>query len=419
MTRRNGNHLAPPANTAPGDWFTASEVTEWLGVKRATIYSYVSRGLIRRSVGRGGSVVYFGPDVRRLALKGRKSRLNKEGYEQLIDARLATVGDGVPCIRGESVIQLAERFSFDEFTEWLWSRPESSPEPSWRTGARQPDAAQLSLILDVDKVVPADAPPLNRVLCGLSLLAARTPEWLGARAGSSVFALGHRLLQDISLLAASQVGPARESSASSIAERLVKGLCRARGTEFASAVRLVDNMLIAAADYALAVPAVALRLCSSIGAELPLAMLCAISATRGTQPGTASLAVEDCLRQIKDHQSPAEFLDVVKAMPGFGHPRYQQGDPRARYLLARLADERAGTERISIVHKVLEAAEDNGRPPPNIDFALAAMAYVLKLRRGTGEVMIALGGTPGWMIHLWGSERPGESDPKEVEQVTR
>ena len=132
-------------------------------------------------------------------------------------------------------------------------------------------------------------------------------------------------------------------------------------------------MLIVAADYALAVPTAALRLCSSIGAELHLAMMCAISALHRTQPGTASLVVENCLRRITTHRSPTGIRPCCPSDAGFGHPRYQHGDPRAQYLLANLADERSGTERISTVHKVLAVAKDNGRPPPNIDFPLAAI----------------------------------------------
>ena len=60
-------------NQPAGEWLSSNEATELLGVKAATLYTYVSRGLVRRVPG---------PD-------GRGSRYSHEDLVRLRDRRAA------------------------------------------------------------------------------------------------------------------------------------------------------------------------------------------------------------------------------------------------------------------------------------------------------------------------------------------
>jgi citrate synthase len=88
----------------------------------------------------------------------------------------------------------------------------------------------------------------------------------------------------------------------------------------------------------------------------------------------------------------AERLAQGSAMPGFGHPLYPDGDPRAAALLdafkvpAVLAQLRAETE----------AATGQA---PNIDFALVAMARTLSLPADAPFSLFAVGRMAGWHAH--------------------
>jgi citrate synthase len=79
-------------------------------------------------------------------------------------------------------------------------------------------------------------------------------------------------------------------------------------------------------------------------------------------------------------------------MPGFGHPLYPDGDPRAAALLdafkvpGMLAELRGETE----------AATGQA---PNIDFALVAMARTLALPVDAPFSLFAVGRMAGWHAH--------------------
>ncbi|HEV2870209.1 MAG TPA: citrate/2-methylcitrate synthase, partial [Actinomycetota bacterium] len=78
---------------------------------------------------------------------------------------------------------------------------------------------------------------------------------------------------------------------------------------------------------------------------------------------------------------------------------YPDGDPRARFLLARLRAATAGSPRLQVVEALLEATSRRGLPAPNVDLALAALAHVAGMTRGAGEAIFAVARTAGWIAH--------------------
>ena len=86
-------------------------------------------------------------------------------------------------------------------------------------------------------------------------------------------------------------------------------------------------------------------------------------------------------------------------MEGFGHPLYREGDPRARALLELLHDRYARSAELAFVMAVADAATSATREKPNVDFALAALARVLRLPFGSPLILFAIGRTTGWIGH--------------------
>jgi citrate synthase len=82
---------------------------------------------------------------------------------------------------------------------------------------------------------------------------------------------------------------------------------------------------------------------------------------------------------------------------GFGHPLYPAGDPRARALLEWLRDAAGGSAERSYVEAVAQAASALMHEAPNIDFALAGAARVLRLPAGAPLMLFAIGRTIGWI----------------------
>src|SRR5690606_11156728 len=81
-----------------------------------------------------------------------------------------------------------------------------------------------------------------------------------------------------------------------------------------------------------------------------------------------------------------------EGVPGFVHPLYPEGDPRAAALLPLLPAD-AGRQSLA---EVMHASA--GRLP-NIDFALVALRRAFNLPPGAALAMFAGGRTLGWIAH--------------------
>ena len=78
-------------------------------------------------------------------------------------------------------------------------------------------------------------------------------------------------------------------------------------------------------------------------------------------------------------------------LPGFGHPLYPEGDPRATALLALLPPD-------PLRRDLLSAMEQIGKRP-NIDFATVSMRRALALPEGAALGLFAAGRAAGWIAH--------------------
>jgi citrate synthase len=92
-----------------------------------------------------------------------------------------------------------------------------------------------------------------------------------------------------------------------------------------------------------------------------------------------------------------ERLRRGEALEGFGHPLYGDGDPRARVLLDLLAERYPSSRERRFIVEYAEAAWRATNERPNVDFALAAVARVLRLPDGAPLMLFAIGRTVGWI----------------------
>src|SRR5215831_350721 len=109
---------------------TAPEAARLLDVKAATLYSYVSRGLLPSVPGtRGPSRLYARGDVERL----RARHVARAGHgavaagalrfgEPVLESALTAIDDAGPRYRGHSAVELAQSgAAFEAVAELLWS----------------------------------------------------------------------------------------------------------------------------------------------------------------------------------------------------------------------------------------------------------------------------------------------------------
>src|SRR5712691_12454118 len=101
----------------------------------------------------------------------------------------------------------------------------------------------------------------------------------------------------------------------------------------------------------------------------------------------------------------ANRLRRGESLPGFGHPLYPDGDPRAALLL-RLAKASGNEREWRLVRGLWRAGSELLHDLPNLDFGLAALARTYGLPDRAPLVLFALGRTVGWIAHCDGPRPP-------------
>src|SRR5437870_24648 len=120
-------------------YLSARETAERLGIKRDTLYAYVSRGLLRSITVPGSRERGYRPeDVERLrADRGLSRAARSAPLVPIIDSAICLIEDGRLYYRGHDAIRLAETATLEDIADLLWGTG-SKTEPA-------PTRSQLSL----------------------------------------------------------------------------------------------------------------------------------------------------------------------------------------------------------------------------------------------------------------------------------
>ena len=383
-----------------GDRLTTAEAAARLGVKPATLYAYVSRGLLGRERSPGRRTSTFDPaEVERLTRRsGRRGR--RPAGELVVESALTAIEGGALWYRGLPVTELAATRTFEEVAEWLWRGRFPGPT-RWRAGP-----AALAAGRRAQAALPEGALPLERLQVIAAALAAGDDLRLELHP-DAVTAAGRALIAGLAgCLPRLGRPPAPDAG---IAARLWS--CLSPLEPGPAMLAVLDAALVLLADHELAASTVAARVAASVRAD-PYAVAAAGLATlSGSLHGGASLAVEALLAEIEQpglalRQAKmragrvlGERLRRGERLRGLGHPLYPDGDPRAAHLLARLRRAAGGSPRLAVVEALLDATRRRGLPPPNVDLALAALGHVAEMTRGSGEAIFAVARVAGWLAH--------------------
>jgi citrate synthase len=158
---------------------------------------------------------------------------------------------------------------------------------------------------------------------------------------------------------------------------------------------MIRRALVLLADHELNASTFAVRVAASTGASLAAAILAGFAALSGPRHGGAAMGVRAMLADAKrDGASAAvtQRLAEGRGLPGFGHPLYPQGDPRATALLAHLTVS-PGTAALR------RAAKAATGLLPNVDFALVALTETMDAPTDAAFGLFAVGRTAGWIAH--------------------
>jgi citrate synthase len=143
---------------------------------------------------------------------------------------------------------------------------------------------------------------------------------------------------------------------------------------------------------------------ASTGASLAASALAGLCALSGPLHGGMAPRVEAFLaeaRRIGAEPAVRARLAQGLRIPGFGHPLYPGGDPRARALLAAFAPP-PDFEAARL------AAESLTGERANVDYALTALVAALGLPGEATFLLFAIGRCAGWLAHALEQVQTGQ-----------
>ncbi len=367
------------------EWISSAEAARRLGVSPATLYAYVSRGLLR-SEGTSGQRErrYRADDVSRLKRRrdvGRKAEsiaANALDFgTPVLESSLTLIENGRLYYRGHDATRLARGSSLEQVAQLLWDcddRPFADTNlPPMSTALRSAWTA---------------TPTLSTVDRCLVLLPAAArwdhPSWVEDR--TSMLETGVRILR---LLAAAVTG--EPLSSLPVHEQLA-----AAWRVPAEHAPLIRAVLVLSADHEFNASTFAARVVASTGANLYGSTVAGLAAINGPRHGGLTRQVAQFFDDLRD----AADIDTGVAEhgdhpPGFGHPLYPDGDVRAAALLEMLREFLPGSAEVGFADRVVAAVEQK----PNVDFTTVVIEKALGLPKESALAMFLLGRTVGWIAH--------------------
>lgn len=351
-------------------WLTRDEALDRLGVRAQTLYAYVSRNQIgmqpdpadpRRSL-------YRSEDIDALTTRrarGRRVAAIAESAvswgEPVFATEISTVIHGRLIYRGEDAVAFSRDASLEETAQLLWA---SSAAPRFATSGVSAETGVAQAF---------------SVLAGLAARGQPSPGRNGA-------VLQADAMPAIAALAGA-LGAA--PGADPVHLRL------ANGWRVEPAADVLRRVMVLVADHELNASAFAARVAASTGAPLVACLLAGLSTLYGPRHGTAADAVAmlvDDAARIGVRAAMRRWIDHDRPLPGFGHPLYPGGDPRAAALLA---DMKLEPEIVELRQSVFDATG----ALPTIDFALVALVRSYRLPADAPIRLFALGRSVGWTAH--------------------
>ena len=181
-------------------------------------------------------------------------------------------------------------------------------------------------------------------------------------------------------------------------------LARALGRGTREVARALDVALVLMADHELNASTFAARVAASTGADLPACLVAALAALSGPRHGQMTARAAALVDEAGTPRRAAATLRARLArgdeLPGFGHPLYPAGDPRAAPMLALARAVGKGRPRARTALALAAAGPEVAGAHATVDLALVALAAALRLPRGAPAAVFAIGRTAGWVAHV-------------------
>ncbi|PYR08255.1 MAG: citrate synthase [Acidobacteria bacterium] len=372
---------------------TAAQAAQTLGITRATLYAYASRGQLRSEPvpGRPKERRYYREDLERLLerkeVRRDPARAAARGLHwggPVLESAITLIHEGRFYYRGRDAVALARTASLEETAGVLWD----AEEPERQRLFAQPSALSGRRLARL-RTCAKDTFTLLQL--ALPVGAASDLASYDLRP-AAVRQTGARIVR----LLAAAIAP-REGD-----RPVHRALQTAWAPKRAEVAEVIRTALVLCADHELNVSSFVARCAASAGASPYDVVSAAMATLKGYKHGGASERVLALLAEARTPKSAraavASRLRAGETLSGFGHPLYAAGDPRASALM-RLAEASGNEAEGLAVRHLAKAGSELLQDLPNLDFGLAAVTRTYRLPDYAPALMFALGRSTGWIAH--------------------
>ena len=390
---RRPEQAAKPGSTA---LLAADEAARALGVSKATLYAYVSRGLLNAVADPADPRAsrYSSFEIEQL---GQRRGQGRRGEQQIrgaltqgwpvLDSALSGIVDGQLVFRGRYARDMARVASLEDTARWLWQ-------------------------FDPHEPFEADAPVLPEA-------------WSRCVQDTAGWPLAERTLARFAVAMGSLHGPAwlpdGEPLARACGQHLRAALACFLGTPpsplpaheqvaqawglHADAADAVRQAMVLSAEHEMNLIALTARELASVGASLGAALLGSLSYLGAAFNGGDAVRVEalwdEVMAQPDVDAALGARLDRGETLAGFDHLYYPAGDPRAAALMALC-------EQLGAAPPIAAAVERLTGWKPSLDFGLVALRRALGAPRDGATTLLMAPRCAGFIAHALEQRRSGE-----------
>lgn len=397
------------AKLPSNDYVPSHEALAILEVKPQTLYSYVSRGRVRRISPDGRSSYYNREDIQRLRARsearsghGAVAESAMHWGEPVLVTKLTEITFAGPRYRQHLAVDLArDGYPFEAVAEYLWSGGQLAKAAWWPAHTSVTRIArQLAGVVETYPQLH-----ISRLLTEAVLLHGMDSAGDGAESSAaSATMMARRLIQAL-CGASGLLGLQKQFIAPAPGESIAQMFARAFGIDASERrLRAINAAFVLLADHEFTPATFAARIAASAGVDLHSCIGAALQVHFGSALGLRCDGIEKTLSRRQQPRHGDARLDKYADRRGlvelgFRHPLYKSGDPRAQQIL-QLALELK--DHAAAVHATLEALRgvDDSGGELNLDKALVVFCRALGIAKPVAGGLLALSRVAGWIAHV-------------------
>lgn len=380
-----------------------------LGIKPATLYTYVSRGRLHPIAQAGKrSNLYLRQEIEKLLTRSAMhigvaptaATALRKG-QPVITSSITEITDEGPRYRGYLAADLVRHpGSFEAVAELLWSGVLPDSQHVWPV---EPPDVDLGAVIDVMRVERMPSLRMMRVLSIIATAMGGGTLMEELRSGSITRYSRQMLFAFAGCFG--MLGPSRSYHQVAGEQPLAAHILDALGV--AQKPQLVDVInagLIISADHDLSPSTFSARVAASAGAGLHACVVAALATHVGSSLAGGCDQTDQLIRgfssQTGVRNRVAQAERNRERLPGFTLSLYPHGDPRAALLIEMAHQVGAPSRQAEMAFRFLENVQNQLGMPPNIAAGLAALCLAAGLPERAASTLWGTGRTVGWIAHV-------------------